>query len=44
MGRHRFFFKDHAGNQVSFAMGEDDRADQLMVHYKDASFELKRER
>jgi len=42
MGRNRFFFKDHSGNQVSFALGEDRRADRLVVHYHDAEFELDR--
>ena len=42
MGRNRFFFKDHSGNQVSFELGEDRRANKLIVHYQDAEFELDR--
>lgn len=42
MGRNRFFFKDHSGNQVSFELGEDRRASRLFVHYQDAEFELER--
>lgn len=42
MGRNRFFFKDHSGNRVSFELGEDRRAHKLVVHYKDAEFELQR--
>ena len=40
MGRNRFFFKDHSGNQVSFELGKDRRAARLFVHYQDAEFEL----
>lgn len=42
MGRNRFFFKDHSGNQVSFVLGDDRLAEQLVVHYHDAEFELSR--
>lgn len=43
MGRNRFFFKDHAGNTLSFELGEDRKAHTLSVHYQDAEFQLRRQ-
>lgn len=42
MGRNRFFFKDHSGNQVGFELGADRRAQRLVVHSSGQSFELTR--
>lgn len=42
MGHNRFFFKDHAGNTLSFDLGEDGRAETLSLHYQDARFDLRR--
>jgi CubicO group peptidase (beta-lactamase class C family) len=42
MGHNRFFFKDHAGNTVSFELGRDGRAQTMTLHYQDARFELAR--
>ncbi len=44
MGHNRFFFKDHTGNTVSFALGEDNRATKLFLHYGDVSVALERAR
>jgi hypothetical protein len=44
MGRNRFFFKDHTGNQVTFGMDDRGWARSLVVHYRDAEFELERRR
>jgi CubicO group peptidase (beta-lactamase class C family) len=42
MGHNQFFFKDHAGNTISFDLGDDGRADRLLLHFRDARFELRR--
>ena len=42
MGHNQFFFKDHAGNTISFELDDEGRADALLLHFRDARFELRR--
>lgn len=44
MGGSKFFFKDHSGTRVSFALGKLRRSESLTVHYKNAEFVLLRAR
>ena len=43
MGGGEFFFKDHAGETVSFEMDEKGQAVAMTVHYQDAQFVLERQ-
>ena len=42
MGRHRFFFKDHSGNKVSFELDGGTQAARMTVHYPGVQLVLDR--